>query len=214
MQAFERYEFQNARRAIYDFCNDTLSATYLAAVKDRLYCDRPDSARRRQTQTAMWVITDGLARLMAPLLPHTADEAFRALRKVDPKDQETCVHAAEFPGATGATADARWAAMMDCRHEALRASEAFRSTHELDNPLDAGVTLPSWQERSAAFDAVDLAALLGVSRVSVDEEATDVRVHDLRSEPRCERSWKRDGTVCARSDGGMLSDRDAEALGL
>ncbi|MEO0483435.1 MAG: isoleucine--tRNA ligase [Planctomycetota bacterium] len=213
VQAFERYEFQNARRAIYDFCNDTLSATYLAAVKDRLYCDRPDSARRRQTQTAMWAITDGLARLMAPLLPHTADEAFRALRKVDPKDHDTCVHAAEFPGATGATADARWAAMMDCRHEALRAIEAFRSTHELDNPLDAGVTLPSWQEHSAAFDAVDLADLLGVSRVSVDEQATDVRVHDLRSEPRCERSWKRDGTVRERSDGGMLSDRDAEALG-
>ena len=33
-------------------------------------------------------------------------------------------------------------------------------------------------------------------------------------QPRCERSWKRDGTVKQRSDGGMLSDRDAEALGL
>jgi isoleucyl-tRNA synthetase len=39
-------------------------------------------------------------------------------------------------------------------------------------------------------------------------------VLDLRSEPRCERSWKRDGTVKPRSDGGMLSDRDAAALGL
>jgi isoleucyl-tRNA synthetase len=39
-------------------------------------------------------------------------------------------------------------------------------------------------------------------------------VRDLRSEPRCERSWKRDGTVRARSDGGMLSDRDALAVGV
>jgi len=39
-------------------------------------------------------------------------------------------------------------------------------------------------------------------------------VHDLRDRPRCERSWKRDGTVRERSDGGMLSDRDARALGL
>ncbi|MFM1868543.1 MAG: hypothetical protein RL591_1951, partial [Planctomycetota bacterium] len=31
---------------------------------------------------------------------------------------------------------------------------------------------------------------------------------------RCERSWKRDGTVRQRSDGGTLSDRDAEALGI
>jgi isoleucyl-tRNA synthetase len=39
-------------------------------------------------------------------------------------------------------------------------------------------------------------------------------VIDLRDEPRCERSWKRDGTVRARSDGGMLSERDAVAVGL
>jgi len=41
-----------------------------------------------------------------------------------------------------------------------------------------------------------------------------VSVQDLRDEPRCERSWKRDGTVRERSDGGLLSDRDAAALGL
>ena len=33
-------------------------------------------------------------------------------------------------------------------------------------------------------------------------------------EPRCERSWRRDGTVRQRSDGGWLSDRDAEAVGV
>jgi isoleucyl-tRNA synthetase len=41
-----------------------------------------------------------------------------------------------------------------------------------------------------------------------------VEILDLRSEPRCERSWKRDGTVKERSDGGMLSQRDAEAVGV
>ena len=41
-----------------------------------------------------------------------------------------------------------------------------------------------------------------------------VRIVDLRDQPRCERSWKRDGTVRERSDGGMLSDRDAATLGL
>ena len=35
-----------------------------------------------------------------------------------------------------------------------------------------------------------------------------------RSEPRCERSWKRDETVRQRSDGGWLSDRDAAAVGV
>jgi isoleucyl-tRNA synthetase len=40
------------------------------------------------------------------------------------------------------------------------------------------------------------------------------RVVDLRSEPQCERSWKRDGTVRQRSDGSRLSDRDAAAIGV
>ncbi|GAB4108466.1 MAG: hypothetical protein Kow001_05850 [Acidobacteriota bacterium] len=46
------------------------------------------------------------------------------------------------------------------------------------------------------------------------EGAPALTVLDLRQEPRCERSWKRDGTVRQRSDGGWLSDRDAAALGL
>ena len=61
---------------------------------------------------------------------------------------------------------------------------------------------------------VDLADLCGISRFELDEEAPAPRVLDLRGEPRCERSWKRDGTVKRRGDGGMLSDRDANALGV
>ena len=64
------------------------------------------------------------------------------------------------------------------------------------------------------FDPVDLADVLGVSRVTLDKAATEPRVLDLRTEPRCERSWKRDGTVKIRSDGGTLSDRDAAAIGV
>ena len=61
----------------------------------------------------------------------------------------------------------------------------------------------------------ELADLCGVSRFSVAEGAEpSIRVNDLREEPRCERSWKRDGTVRERSDGGMLSDRDAAAVGV
>jgi isoleucyl-tRNA synthetase len=59
-----------------------------------------------------------------------------------------------------------------------------------------------------------MADLCSVSRFAFDASLTEVAVDDLRNEPRCERSWKRDGTVKKRSDGGELSDRDAEALGL
>ena len=68
----------------------------------------------------------------------------------------------------------------------------------------------------ARFDPIDLADLLGVSKVWIDAGATAARAEDLRLRgwEACARSWKRDGTVKPRSDGGQLSDRDAAALGL
>jgi len=219
LEFYERYDFQGAQKAIYDFCNDTLSATYLAGVKDRLYCDRADSPRRRQTQRTLAMLTDGLARLLAPLLPHTADEAYRALRKADPKDSTICVHVHEFVRAGGApgfgvACDGAWERVMATRTLAQSAMERAKASLGVENPLDMGVVLPDAEGVLARFDAVDLADLLGVSRVSLEKGASEPRVVDLRSEPRCERSWKRDGTVKQRSDGGMLSDRDAAAVGV
>jgi isoleucyl-tRNA synthetase len=75
------------------------------------------------------------------------------------------------------------------------------------------VVLPAAQAHLADF-AADLPDLFGVSRVVMARDQSAIEIVDLRAEPRCERSWKRDGTVRQRSDGGMLSDRDAEAVGL
>jgi isoleucyl-tRNA synthetase len=97
---------------------------------------------------------------------------------------------------------------MTIRDEALKALEEAK-TNGIDNSLDAGLVFP---KQFSSFDPCDIADLCGVSRVSF--EGDTVVVQDLREEPRCDRSWKRDGTVKLRSDGGMLSDRDAIAVGV
>ncbi len=225
IDAYERFDFRTAHQKLYDFCNDTLSATYFAAVKDRLYCDRPDSARRRQCQGTLWTLCDGLCRLLAPILCHTADEAYRSLHKVAPGDLTRCVQLEEFAPPPAGRADAGWTAVMAARSAALAAIEKAKGELGVDNPLEMGVTLPDATAVGggagsaggvlARFDRIDLADLLGVSRVTVEPGAGAVRALDLRSEPRCERSWRRDGTVKARGpQGAMLSDRDAEAVGL
>ncbi len=216
---YNTYNFRSVQQHIYDFCNDTLSSVYLAAVKDRLYCDTVDAPRRRQAQTVIWDIADGLCRLLAPMLPHTADEAYRALHRVDAKDTSICVHLEAFvrtagkPG-FGAVADEGWPKVMAARGAALQAIEQAKATLGVENPLDMQVTLPDPEGLLARFDAVDLADLLGVSRVKLEKHTNAPSVQSLASEPRCERSWKRDGTVKQRSDGGMLSDRDAAAVGV
>lgn len=211
--AYERYDFQSAHKALFDFCNETLSATYLAAVKDRLYCDKADSSRRRRTQTVLWDLTEGLCCLLAPVLCHTADEAYRALWRSG-HDDPRCVHLGKFPGASGVSAAAGWPKVLAGIAAAKVALEKAKSALGVENPMDAGVVLPDVEGVLGAFDRVDLADLLGVSEVTIDGAAKEPRVVDLRARPRCERSWKRDGTVRKRSDGGMLSDRDAAAVGV
>ncbi len=203
VHALQAYDFRVAQQTLYDFCNETLSSVYLAAVKDRLYCDAEDSPRRKQTTAAIRVVSDALIRLLAPFMPHTADEAWRALRG----DDAASVHLEQFKEESFSSDD-RWEQVMEVRHKALKALEEAKEDG-LENPLDAGLTLP---QSCADFDCDDLADLCGVSRVTCEGDA--VAVQDLREEPRCDRSWKRDGTVKERSDGGMLSDRDAKAVGV
>jgi isoleucyl-tRNA synthetase len=209
MDAFEVYDFRAAHQALYDFCNETLSAVYCAAVKDRLYCDRPDSPRRRSTQAVMHALAELLCRLLAPILPHTADEAFRCLRR----DGAACVHLARVDEVRlPQPAGAGWPAVLEARDRVLKALEEAKPAG-IENPLDAEVVVPDPTGALAAF-APELADLFGVSRARLDSAAAAVRVLDLRGQPRCERSWRRDGTVRQRRDGGMLSDRDADAVGL
>jgi len=209
LAAYQRYEFRKANQLLYDFCNDTLSAIYCAAVKDRLYCDEASDARRRATQTTMWAITELLCRLLAPIMPHTADEAYKALWR----DENKTIHGEskmDFPFA----ADADWSAALEARDLALKALDEAkkRASGGVENPLDAEVVLPDPKGVLKKF-AADLPDLLGVSRVRLIAGG-DLSVTDLRGEPRCERSWKRDGTVKQRSDGGMLCDRCAKAIGV
>jgi isoleucyl-tRNA synthetase len=201
--ALRSYDFRIAQQALYDFCNDTLSSVYLATVKDRLYCDVQDSLRRQQTSATIRIVSDTLVRLLAPFMPHTADEAWRALHG----NEAESVHLETFAG-TDFALDSSWSQVMALRDQALKALEEAKDDG-IENPLDAGLVLPSTLSN---FEETDLADLCGVSRVSFEGDC--VIVQDLREEPRCDRSWKRDGTVSLRSDGGMLSDRDAKAVGV
>ncbi len=213
--AYAGFRYREISRLLFNFCNDTLSAVYLFAVKDRLYCDALNSARRKRTQTAIYRITSGLIRLLAPICPHTADEAWLALNNADDKS-DACVHLDTFPSLDGCAkvpVDAGWPMVMTLREKVMKSLESERKVLGVDNPLDLGVTAPRPTGVDvSAFDPIDLADLCGVSRFTFGGDY--IVVADLRDQPACERSWKRDGTVKERSDGGMLSDRDAKALGL
>src|SRR5437763_13801292 len=66
--AYAAYEFHKVYHTLNQFCAVDLSSLYVDITKDRMYCDAPDSPRRRGTQAAMHRIFDALCRLLAPIL--------------------------------------------------------------------------------------------------------------------------------------------------
>jgi isoleucyl-tRNA synthetase len=203
-EAMAELAFPRAARALHRFCADTLSARYLDAMKDRLYCDPVDSERRRRAQRTLAWLVEVLSRLLAPLLPHTADEVWRALHGCA-DDPLATVHARRLPEPSGQDVDPAWHRLQEVRAEAAVALAGHA-------PLDTGLVLPDPDGLLARLAVDDAAAWLGVSRVTL--AATPVQVVDLSDAPRCERSRRRDPTVRQRTGGVWLSDRDAAAVGL
>ena len=74
--AYAAYEFHKVYHALNQFCAVDLSSLYIDITKDRMYCDAPDSPRRRATQGAMHEIFDALCQLLAPILVFTSEEAW------------------------------------------------------------------------------------------------------------------------------------------
>ncbi len=75
-KGYETYEFRKVFNALNQFCTNDLSAIYIDATKDRMYCDASDSPRRLASQAAMFEVFTAIAKLLAPILAFTADEAW------------------------------------------------------------------------------------------------------------------------------------------
>jgi isoleucyl-tRNA synthetase len=201
--AMQSYEFRAAHLAIFNFCNETLSAMYCVSVKDRLYCDVADSTRRRRAQAVMRHLSELLCRLLTPIIPHTADEAWRTLCGDD-----ACVHLEILPEAAAVEVDPAWDIAMALRDDVLRALEAAKATG-IEKSLDAGLVLPDPDGVLSPL-AEDLCDLLEVSRLSFGGDK--IEVVDLRADPACERSWRRDETVSPRANGSLLCERCWDAV--
>src|SRR5207253_7023025 len=74
--AYTDFQFHKVYHTLNQFCAVDLSSLYIDITKDRMYCDAPDSQRRRATQFAMRGVHTALCRWLAPILPFTAEEAW------------------------------------------------------------------------------------------------------------------------------------------
>jgi isoleucyl-tRNA synthetase len=139
--AYEQYDFPAIFQALTTLVTVDLSAFYVDVSKDTLYTLAARSASRRAAQTAMYVVVDGVARLMAPVLPMTAEELWQHL----PGRREESVHLALFPSDLGRLADealvARWARLIRLRDRVNVEIEKLRQQKIVGTSLAAKVTI-------------------------------------------------------------------------
>ena len=76
-ESFESYQFFRFFQVIQNFCVVDLSNFYLDVAKDRLYISRVDGSRRRSCQTVLAVALENLAKAIAPVLCHTAEDIWQ-----------------------------------------------------------------------------------------------------------------------------------------
>ena len=228
---YDAYEFHAVYRAIYNFCVVEMSNFYLDIIKDRLYCG--DEAGRSSAQSALYLILDGMTRMLAPILAFTSQEIWTAMPHKAGDDTE-CVLFNDIPDydpvlALDEAETARWNKLLEVRDVVLKALEDAREQGVKKNQ-DAEVTLhlpekayAGWEAGNvlAGFDEADLATLFIVSKVTVvkrESEPADPDVDAtvsvaLSQAPKCPRCWNHDASIGTDGHHGELCARCAAVLG-
>lgn len=220
--AYERYAFNEGLAAVHNFCVDQLSSQYLDAIKDRMYCDSPNSPARRSAQAACLEVLNRLVRLVAPVLPFTAEEVYRRI----PGTPGTSVHVETFITPTperleeiaGSPRQTLFALLARVRADAFVQFEAWKNGEGgVKDTQDAIVTIADQPEVVATLrelDPNDLANWFKMSWVELTEGEPSVSFR-VSEYAKCERSRLRrpDVEPVAAADGALLTARDRRVLG-
>ena len=180
--------------AIHGFCAGDLSALYVDVRKDVLYCDRPDSMRRRAARTVIDWLARCLTIWLAPVLVFTAEDAWCARF-----GEASSVHLQSFPDLPRQFRDdalaARWDRLRVLRREVTGAIEQARRAGMIGASLQAAVSLPLAPDDRDLLSDPDWADLAIVSqlRTSVDLHAapgTTTPGVSPAEGAKCARCWR------------------------
>jgi isoleucyl-tRNA synthetase len=225
--AYEDYDYPTVFQTANQFITVDLSAFYVDVTKDRMYTLGAKSEARRSGQTAMYIVADGLSRLLATILPFTMDELWRAL----PGERDPSVHLALFPQdlqqwQAPELVD-RWSRLSTVRDQVNVALEHKRQEKVIAASLSAKVRVEASGETLALLETHldELATIFGVSHVDVHSAASvgqspegsrpaeTVSVTVERADGvKCERCWRYVPSVSDTPEFRGLCERCVEAL--
>ncbi|MBF2046694.1 MAG: isoleucine--tRNA ligase [Elainella sp. C42_A2020_010] len=237
--AFETYQFFRFFQTIQNFCVVDLSNFYLDIAKDRLYISAPDAFRRRSCQTVLAVAIENLARSIAPVLSHLAEDIWQYLPYSTPyqsvfesgwvklDDQWQQPELSE-----------KWQQIRQLRDEANRVLEKARSDKAIGSSLAAQLLLYvadlDLRQQLAAMNPADSLKSNGVDELrylfltsQVELLDAPARLADLKYQSqtdalglgvtdaagkKCDRCWNYSVHVGESSDHPLICERCVAAL--
>jgi isoleucyl-tRNA synthetase len=184
---FDAYEFHPVVSKLQIYCSEDLGAFYLDVLKDRLYTTAPKSLARRSAQTALYRITHGMLRWMAPFLSFTAEEAWATFGKSESIFLETFT---DF-GAADAALLGKWGRIREIRDLVNKDIENLRTTGQVGASLQAEITLtaPAADHALLASLGADIKFVFITSKVTLQAgDSLTVQVAASQA-TKCERCW-------------------------
>jgi isoleucyl-tRNA synthetase len=228
VNAYDTYEFHTIYHGLHNFCVVDLSAFYLDIIKDRIYTSPPASLERRDAQTVMAVILDTLVKIMAPILPFTAEEIYAHMPLG--REKKDSVHMEPMAVADPHWQDrelaSKWNRILALRSEVTKALEAARKNKLIGHPLDAAVEIKlpdtGLQSSLQALD-LDLSDIFIVSSARLTDTldpgafqgkempGLEIAVKKAPGE-KCERCWRFSQAIGQDTRFPTACDRCASAL--
>lgn len=213
--AYESYEYYKVFHALNHFFTVELSAGYLDMLKDRLYTAKRDGPERRSAQTALYLLTHNLLRVMAPITSFLSEEVLQHM----PGEKPSSVFLLDFPKPQAAWDNDQLKAEMqrlfEVRADVSKSLENLRQEKQIGSGLDAKVTVTA--EGPAYDDLAKYRSLLPeffiVSQVEL--KMGKYLIESMKAPGvKCERCWyfstfvgqdKKHPTVCEKCSKALQS---------
>lgn len=189
-EAYDNYEFYKIYHALNTFFTVTLSATYLDILKDRLYTWKANGLPRKSSQSVLYLMTDSLLRMMAPILSFLAEESYSYFKG---KSTES-IFLLDFPKAQSAwrnqSLKSEMNQLIDLRSQVQKKLEELRAQKIIGASLEAEVKL---QTDADLFEVLkkyesDLREFLIVSLVELKKGPLEILVQKAPGQ-KCVRCW-------------------------
>jgi isoleucyl-tRNA synthetase len=219
VSSYRDYRFGEVINDVHNFCVRELSRFYLDAIKDRMYCDGKDWPSRRSGQYACWYVLIRLVKLLAPILPHTAEEVYARIPFGDrPRLESVHMETFDDPDADRLEAivasdfQARFASLMSIRSDMFAEFEKWKASSGVKDSQDVIATIRASSEEIAMLRLlhVDLPNLLKMSWIELEEGERSFSFRESHF-PKCARSRLRRPDV-EEQDGVLLTARDRKVL--